>query len=103
MDAVRLTELEPKWIGWEYQHSEWRFYFGITFLCPHCKNTRLGTFFRNPVDPNDLVGRGLMIWTNPPKTWAREGDTFATLSISPSIDVSAHGHWHGSITNGEVT
>jgi hypothetical protein len=31
------------------------------------------------------------------------GDTFETLSLFPSINVEDEGHWHGFISNGEVT
>lgn len=34
--------------------------------------------------------------------WEREGDTFETLTLKPSVDASGWGHWHGWITNGEV-
>jgi hypothetical protein len=35
--------------------------------------------------------------------WRREGDTFDTLTLSPSVDASPSGHWHGFVRNGEVT
>lgn len=35
--------------------------------------------------------------------WKREGDTFETLSISPSVDASASGHWHGFVTAGKIS
>lgn len=39
--------------------------------------------------------------------WAVAGGiehaTFEALSVTPSIDASASGHWHGFITNGEIT
>lgn len=34
--------------------------------------------------------------------WAINGQDFATISVTPSIDASASGHWHGYITNGEI-
>jgi hypothetical protein len=36
------------------------------------------------------------------KHWQRTGDTFENLTLSPSLDFSARGEWHGSITNGEA-
>ena len=33
--------------------------------------------------------------------WQVTGDSFENLTISPSIDMK--GHWHGFITNGQVT
>jgi Spy/CpxP family protein refolding chaperone len=35
--------------------------------------------------------------------WHREGTTFEDLSLTPSIDASHFGHWHGFVTRGEVT
>jgi hypothetical protein len=35
--------------------------------------------------------------------WNRTGDTFETMTLTPSIDGSGVGHWHGFITNGEVS
>jgi hypothetical protein len=32
--------------------------------------------------------------------WQRTGETFETLTLTPSVDCSAWGHWHGFITNG---
>jgi hypothetical protein len=34
--------------------------------------------------------------------WHRVGDTFDTLTLTPSIDCSRFGHFHGFITGGEV-
>ncbi len=35
--------------------------------------------------------------------WAmKDGPIFETMTITPSIDASASGHWHGFITNGEI-
>jgi hypothetical protein len=35
--------------------------------------------------------------------WTRTNDDFATMSITPSIDASQSGHWHGFITNGAIS
>lgn len=35
--------------------------------------------------------------------WTRTGDTFENLSLSPSIDCSKWGGWHGFITNGIIS
>lgn len=34
-------------------------------------------------------------------TWERDGETFETLTLRPSIDYK--GHWHGFVTNEEVS
>ena len=102
---MRLTELKPRWaadydilIGDHVVHDENRVGMALTFECPHCRTTRLGVFFRNPVD-----GKAHSDDYDNAHLWMRTGDTFETLSLSPSIDASASGHWHGYITGGDVT
>jgi len=34
--------------------------------------------------------------------WTMSSQDFLTMSITPSIDASASGHWHGYITNGNI-
>jgi hypothetical protein len=34
--------------------------------------------------------------------WKRTSDDFATMSVTPSIDSSPAGHWHGFIVAGEI-
>jgi hypothetical protein len=36
------------------------------------------------------------------KHWHRTGDSFETLSLTPSIDCSHFGHWHGFLTAGAI-
>jgi len=40
--------------------------------------------------------------TNPPNFLDPELATFESLTITPSLDGSAGGNWHGSITNGAI-
>lgn len=101
---MRLLDLEPRWaadydilIGDHVVHDEDRKGMALTFLCPHCKSTRLGVFFRNPIDgkpPSDDFDADHL--------WQRTGETFDALTLSPSIDASKSGHWHGFIENGEA-
>ncbi|MFI5296538.1 MAG: DUF6527 family protein [Polyangiales bacterium] len=100
---MRLTDLSPRWVGVSDPTPRRR--LGVTFDCPHCRTTRLGVFFANPLDGGER-------YVDPPPTngappiarkhWQRTGETFETLTLTPSIDASADGHWHGHITNGEV-
>jgi hypothetical protein len=103
---MKLTDLEPRWacdadivIGGIVQHFENRHGMAVSFECPCCRDTpratRLAVWFANPIDdlpPTDDAST----------LWQRSGDTFETLSLSPSIDASKHGHWHGHISNGEI-
>jgi hypothetical protein len=97
---MKLTDLNPRW----YTAAGSPDIVGITFDCPCCPGhvsaTRLGVLFVEEIDrdglPNDAH------WTRPGVKWHRTGDTFETLSLTPSIDASKLGHWHGFVTNGEA-
>ncbi len=114
---MKLTDLQPRWfdvpgIGTDKD--------GLTLLCPcsMCRSTpekqvRLGVQFANPVgaDPKPLLSiedklrhvHELRTFDVPPGyLWQRTGDTFETLTLSPSINCEASGHWHGFITDGEI-
>lgn len=109
---MKLTELEPHWIGlhnWAHPNPFWT---GVSFLCPHCPTTapthgpnrrrRLAVMFHPSIDPDNVA---LMFASPiPPQGHRRvSGETFENLTLSPSIGFDAIGHWHGNITNGEIT
>lgn len=71
---------------------------GVSFCCPHCKTTYLGVWFMNPLDG----GLPAAPDCEPLSRWQRTGDTFDTLSLTPSVDASQDGHWHGWIIHGEI-
>lgn len=99
---MKLTDLNPRWacdadivIGGVNQHFENRHGMAISFECPHCRDCRLAVWFENPID-------GLPPTDDAEHLWRRDGDTFETLTLSPSIDASKVGHWHGFIRDGLV-
>jgi hypothetical protein len=100
--TVRLNDLFPRWI-----HPN-----VFMFLCPHCGDIFL-TCKNVPMDHNtqwalfdalyerypgiEIVGcREAMAWSFP------TGADFETISVTPSLDASAAGHWHGFITAGAI-
>ena len=109
---MRLTDLEPRWVGaggdgiyrrgpsGELVPVPERHGVGITMRCPcgRCESP-LFVSFANPIDggsPHDPRRAA---------KWTREGDTFETLTLRPSIlrstDKGGCG-WHGFITAGEI-
>lgn len=114
---MRLADLEPRWFAEPGRHGQ-----GLTFDCPCClgkpEAVRLAAAFTPPLDGGPVIDlRPAVTWpalnprpdgapgpvTVPPGIhWARQGDTFDTLTLSPSIDASPAGHWHGWIQGGEI-
>ena len=108
---MRLTELDPHWVGAGGEgvtHNgapvAERHGVGISFDCPCGCDSRGFIGFANPLDGGPPYD------PRPNALWQRTGDTFDTLTLSPSIQrhkVGDHGcEWHGYIglsTPGEVT
>lgn len=109
---MRLSSLDPHWLDKDGTRM------GIVFKCPCCQTVYLSCFciptehiagddyhdsqyglFKTVLpDPLPVVvpcRRGFAWTFNPSDA------TFETLTITPSLDASASGHWHGFITNGE--
>ena len=96
---MRLVDLHPSWFG-----GAGRERVGIMFRSPagcidgcsdewhHCQ---VAVQFANPVD-----GLGPLEPDRP--AWVRDGDTFETLTLSPSIRCQGAITWHGFVTDGKV-
>lgn len=115
---MRLSELEPRWWAEAGRQGQ-----GVSFLCPHCRTVRLGVAFSNPLDGGPPVTATVcdrLRWVHgeaytddpldtilmdvPPAgpIWHRTGETFEDLTLSPSVDAGASGHWHGFVSGGAV-
>ncbi len=115
---MRLLELEPRWI----EHEGRR--IGFIFISPCQRKRHDGTVNPKPYRLTCLaekVPMGLqraiaeqmygdddytIVPCNPQQQWTIAGGidaaTFEAMTVTPSIDASASGHWHGYITGGEV-
>lgn len=96
---MTLRELSPEWYGWYLDGGR----IGVTFDCPiHREGHRCYVPFANPLEGKPEVRNHL---------WQRTGDTFETLTLTPSVDYTKYDNgtlrdpscWHGFITNGDVT
>lgn len=108
---MKLSDLEPKWVTLAHWASPDPFYVGVSFLCPHCprdacptcgqnRTHRLAVRFWPPIDPNNAMSK--MACVPAPEGHSRtSGDSFDTLTLSPSVGFDPH--WHGHIINGEIT
>jgi hypothetical protein len=105
---VRLVDLDPRWVGHGGEHirradgspAPERHGVGVIFNCPcgACESLCYVPF-DNPLDGGAALEPGRPLWH-------RQGETFETLTLTPSLlrTRSAGGcGWHGFITNGDVT
>lgn len=105
---MKLTDLNPKWLFSGGPHIldknhnpvPQRDGIGVTFDCPCGCGLRRVVEFENPLDGKPVRA------DHPGPLWKREGTTFESLTLSPSIlsDKEKGGcGWHGFVKNGEVT
>jgi hypothetical protein len=92
---MRLVDLDPHWIGTHDESGLRDTHLGVSFRCPQpdCEQRLYVPFANPPSGAAPMLAEHL---------WHREGETFETLTLTPSVDVSKYGHWHGFITAGEI-
>lgn len=112
---MRLTDLDPRWLIKEGRRV------GFIFLSPtrgsgpvHYRQTCFfeKTPFREQCElvwaaMADQAEEDREFWNWQPCkqdfAWALHGEAdFASLTVTPSLDGSAGGLWHGFVTNGEI-
>lgn len=99
---MKLVDLDPHWLGHGGQGVTetatgkpvpLRERIGIRMNCPCGCGTPLCVTFTNPVDGQGPIGG---------TTWERQGETFETLTLRPSVQRVGGCNWHGYITDGEA-
>jgi hypothetical protein len=102
---MRLIDLDPKWLGaggpdisdGSGNPVPERSGVGVMLDCPCGCDSPLYVPFANPLDGGPSLE---------PRGWQRTGETFETLTLSPSIlrsrDKGGCG-WHGFVTDGQVS
>lgn len=99
---MRLLDLDPRWFVLEDGGRR----VGLTFMCPHCRDPsiRLAIAFHHsasaPLEDAYIMAKSpgtAHIWT------VVGADDFAAMTLTPSVDASGSGHWHGFVTNGVVS
>lgn len=92
---MKLTELDPLWVTEEGTEKA-----GLLCRCPcggleknNCdEDRRLYLPFANPIGPGPVTARE--------RGWHREGESFETLTLTPSIRRLEGCQWHGLLTAG---
>lgn len=100
---MKLTELNPRWMVDDGRKV------GVMFDCP-------GACCADKRSPRDVFEMGAAVKAlaacpfkvaidgQPYRAdgWERTGDTFDTLTLSPSVWISPPEHWHGFVRGGEI-
>lgn len=104
---MRLLDLDPRWLSPDMfifrnptGGGDWLTCKRKPMLMKQQRELIYGDW-RDPSTKTEWCGTPVVM-TNPETAWAFSGEDFATLSVSPSIDASASGNWHGFITDGEI-
>lgn len=98
---MRLVDLMPRWLSPNV----------FAFLCPHCRRVFLTC--KNVVmatrDQCELTEATIGAWDvtvvlcKADQAWAfATAAPFESMTVTPSLDASASGHWHGWLTAGEI-
>lgn len=115
---MKLTDLDPRWM----EHEGLR--IGFVFLSPvqplrHDGSARSQPYrltcmvSPTPMDVQRDVAEKMfgdndftVVPCNPAQAWTVAGGidaaSFGTMTVTPSIDGSASGNWHGFVTKGEI-
>lgn len=104
---MRLADLQPRWLINEPERKL------FIFVCPHCRKRWLSckNFVMKIGDQIELFEKALreeemdvVVPMTAEVSWALENpESWDTISVSPSIDASPSGDWHGHIKAGQVT
>jgi hypothetical protein len=98
---MKLTDLSPRWLTNDLfifksptGHGNW---LSCKRVAMSCKD-QMETMYK--VAP-DLIGQ-CIVPTVADMAWRFEGNDFETMTVTPSIDASRSGNWHGFVTNGGI-
>jgi Family of unknown function (DUF6527) len=108
LTIMNLSELDPRWLSPNL----------FVFRCPHCREVWLVCknipmkmsaqvdLLTDAIGPDWIPAKQDFSWNivgpGPIQNGYQIGIDFARVTVTPSIDASASGHWHGFITNGEI-
>lgn len=106
---MRLAELDPRWILRDGARV------ALAFRCPHCRKVWLTCTFvalklgeqlkltdeQIPDGSGDVVPCKALAWKLAPGQKI-ETASFDSLTVKPSLNAGASGHWHGHITAGKI-
>lgn len=106
---MKLLDLDPQWLLKDGKRVGFTFVSPVQHEHPTRKTKWRQSCFPKPTSTDDqfkAIGDAPVQLCNPSCGWTIAGGidaaTFETMTVTPSIDGSAGGLWHGFITNGEI-
>ena len=99
---MKLVDLDPIWLSLDvfaFKNPTGGKYWLTCKRVPMSRREQMDLCYTNPKFEQ---AKGDVVLTTPETAWSFVGNDFATLTVTPSIDASASGNWHGFITNGEI-
>ena len=98
----RLIDLDATWIHDESGHR-----VGVRFDWPTCPAhegaVQVCVLFANPPDGPAVAAGSSFPGENEGRRWTRDGETLDAMTLSPSVDCSRCGHWHGFVRAGDTS
>lgn len=100
---MKLTDLDPRWLTPDVFIFRSPTGHGDFLCCPRIKMTKAEQHKLFEAAQMEPTGKSSVIvgWKED-CVWKYEGSNFNTMTVTPSIDASASGNWHGFITNGQI-
>jgi hypothetical protein len=102
---LRLIDLDPAWIDYKGERV------AFVFRCPHCQAIWLSCTLRQMsisdqceafIDALREDGDDCVPCEQTCAWKMSGGPDLDSITITPSLDASKSGHWHGHITNGAI-
>lgn len=105
---MKLTDLEPRWLTQDVfifrnptGGNDWLTCKRVPMSMKDQYQMVYGDVIDWPGRKTEWVGK-TVVFTQPEYAWSFDGNDFESMTVTPSIDASASGNWHGFITNGEI-
>ena len=101
---MKLTDLDPIWLSpdvFMFRNPTGDHAWLTCKRVPMSRRDQAALVYKNNPHKNEDNDQDIVL-SNPDFAWSFSGNDFATLTVTPSIDASASGNWHGFITNGEI-
>jgi hypothetical protein len=98
---VRLVDLQPKWLSKDVFIFRSPAGAGDWITCKRVAMSTPDQYALIYKDNPEYVGQSV-VCTVPEMVWSIDGDNFETMTVSPSLDFSASGNWHGFIRQGNI-